>query len=50
MSGALSALQPGGFLVYTGQPWHPQLKIIWKQQCIVESLYEYLQLDSRKTI
>lgn len=28
ISGALSALQPGGFLVYTGQPWHPQLKMI----------------------
>lgn len=24
--------------------------IICKRQCIVESIYEYLQLDSRKTI
>ena len=28
ISGALSALQTGGFLIYTGQPWHPQLKMI----------------------
>ena len=22
------AIQPGGFLVYTGQPWHPQIELI----------------------
>jgi hypothetical protein len=22
------AIEPGGFLVYTGQPWHPQLEMI----------------------
>lgn len=23
-----SAIQPGGYLIYTGQPWHPQLEMI----------------------
>jgi hypothetical protein len=22
------AIEPGGYLVYTGQPWHPQLEMI----------------------
>ena len=22
------AVQPGGYLVYTGQPWHPQVEMI----------------------
>lgn len=28
LTGAAEALQPGGYIVYTGQPWHPQLKLI----------------------
>ena len=23
-----AAIEPGGYLVYTGQPWHPQLEMI----------------------
>ena len=26
--GLADAIAPGGFLVYTGQPWHPQLELI----------------------
>lgn len=28
LSGLASAIAPGGYLVYTGQPWHPQLELI----------------------
>ena len=28
LSGLGRAIRPGGFLVYTGQPWHPQLEMI----------------------
>ncbi|MCU0229206.1 MAG: bifunctional alpha/beta hydrolase/class I SAM-dependent methyltransferase [Bryobacterales bacterium] len=28
LSGIASSLQPGGLLIYTGQPWHPQLEFI----------------------
>jgi alpha-beta hydrolase superfamily lysophospholipase len=28
LAGLADAIEPGGFLVYTGQPWHPQLELI----------------------
>lgn len=28
LAGLSDAIKPGGFLVYTGQPWHPQLELI----------------------
>jgi alpha-beta hydrolase superfamily lysophospholipase len=28
LAGVGDAIPPGGFLVYTGQPWHPQLELI----------------------
>ena len=28
LAGLAGAIEPGGFLVYTGQPWHPQLEFI----------------------
>jgi hypothetical protein len=28
LAGMADAIEPGGFLVYTGQPWHPQLEMI----------------------
>jgi alpha-beta hydrolase superfamily lysophospholipase len=28
LAGLADALAPGGYLVYTGQPWHPQLELI----------------------
>ena len=28
LAGLADAIEPGGFLVYTGQPWHPQLEMI----------------------
>jgi hypothetical protein len=28
LAGLADAVEPGGFLVYTGQPWHPQLEMI----------------------
>jgi hypothetical protein len=28
LRGLARALEPGGYLVYTGQPWHPQLELI----------------------
>ncbi|RJT29270.1 alpha/beta fold hydrolase [Mesorhizobium waimense] len=28
LSGLASAMQPGGLLIYTNQPWHPQLEMI----------------------
>ncbi len=28
LGGLAAAIQPGGYLVYTGQPWHPQLEFI----------------------
>jgi len=28
LAGVADALEPGGYLVYTGQPWHPQLEMI----------------------
>lgn len=28
LAGLADAIQPGGYLVYTGQPWHPQLEMI----------------------
>ena len=28
LGGLADAIVPGGFLVYTGQPWHPQLELI----------------------
>src|SRR5690606_11743411 len=28
LAGLGAAVEPGGYLVYTGQPWHPQLEFI----------------------
>jgi len=28
LAGVADAVEPGGYLVYTGQPWHPQLEMI----------------------
>jgi hypothetical protein len=28
LAGLAEAIEPGGYLVYTGQPWHPQLEMI----------------------
>lgn len=28
LAGVADAVEPGGYLVYTGQPWHPQLELI----------------------
>ena len=28
LAGVADAVRPGGYLVYTGQPWHPQLEMI----------------------
>jgi alpha-beta hydrolase superfamily lysophospholipase len=28
LAGLSEAIEPGGYLVYTGQPWHPQLEMI----------------------
>lgn len=28
LGGLAAAIEPGGFLLYTGQPWHPQLELI----------------------
>ncbi|HSV46349.1 MAG TPA: class I SAM-dependent methyltransferase family protein, partial [Ramlibacter sp.] len=28
LAGVADAVKPGGYLVYTGQPWHPQLEMI----------------------
>jgi hypothetical protein len=28
LAGMADAVEPGGYLVYTGQPWHPQLEFI----------------------
>ncbi|NMG31695.1 bifunctional alpha/beta hydrolase/class I SAM-dependent methyltransferase [Aromatoleum evansii] len=28
LSGLADAIEPGGYLLYTGQPWHPQLELI----------------------
>jgi len=28
LSGLAGAIEPGGYLIYTGQPWHPQLEFI----------------------
>ncbi len=28
LAGLADAIEPGGFLIYTGQPWHPQLEMI----------------------
>jgi hypothetical protein len=28
LAGLAEAIAPGGYLVYTGQPWHPQLEMI----------------------
>ncbi|MCE2570883.1 bifunctional alpha/beta hydrolase/class I SAM-dependent methyltransferase [Motilimonas eburnea] len=28
LAGVAQAIEPGGYLVYTGQPWHPQLELI----------------------
>jgi alpha-beta hydrolase superfamily lysophospholipase len=28
LAGLAEAIEPGGYLVYTGQPWHPQLELI----------------------
>lgn len=28
LSGMAQAIEPGGLLIYTGQPWHPQLELI----------------------
>jgi hypothetical protein len=28
LRGLAAALEPGGYLLYTGQPWHPQLELI----------------------
>ncbi|VVP88650.1 putative protein YnbC [Pseudomonas fluorescens] len=28
LAGLADAVEPGGYLIYTGQPWHPQLELI----------------------
>ena len=28
LGGLADAVEPGGYLIYTGQPWHPQLELI----------------------
>ena len=28
LAGVAAAVPPGGYLLYTGQPWHPQLEFI----------------------
>jgi len=28
LAGMAAAIEPGGYLIYTGQPWHPQLEMI----------------------
>ena len=28
LAGLAAAIPPGGYLIYTGQPWHPQLELI----------------------
>ena len=28
LAGLAQAVEPGGYLLYTGQPWHPQLELI----------------------
>ena len=28
LAGFAEAIEPGGYLIYTGQPWHPQLEMI----------------------
>ncbi len=28
LAGLAEAVEPGSYLVYTGQPWHPQLELI----------------------
>ncbi|MES2188370.1 MAG: bifunctional alpha/beta hydrolase/class I SAM-dependent methyltransferase [Pseudomonadota bacterium] len=28
LAGVAAAVEPGGYIVYTGQPWHPQLEMI----------------------
>lgn len=28
LAGLTDAIEPGGYLIYTGQPWHPQLELI----------------------
>jgi alpha-beta hydrolase superfamily lysophospholipase len=28
LAGLADAIEPGGYLIYTGQPWHPQLEMI----------------------
>lgn len=28
LAGLAAAVEPGGYLIYTGQPWHPQLELI----------------------
>jgi hypothetical protein len=28
LAGLAQAIEPGGYLIYTGQPWHPQLEMI----------------------
>jgi hypothetical protein len=28
LAGLADALEPGGYLIYTGQPWHPQIEMI----------------------
>lgn len=28
LAGLADAIEPGGYLIYTGQPWHPQLELI----------------------
>jgi pimeloyl-ACP methyl ester carboxylesterase len=28
MAGLAGAIEPGGYLIYTGQPWHPQIEFI----------------------
>jgi hypothetical protein len=28
LGGLAAAIEPGGYLIYTGQPWHPQIEFI----------------------
>jgi SAM-dependent methyltransferase len=36
LRGLYAALRPGGYLVYTNQPWHPQLELIARVLCTCE--------------
>jgi hypothetical protein len=33
LKGLAEAVRPGGYLIYTNQPWHPQLELIARALC-----------------